>query len=275
MGVVETPIKSIYKKKQSLVNLFTPVSMRTSPRHEEKVSVSSSSTSTAQTTSRFSLSKLTKFVSRSALKVMNRKTSTDSLGESLESSSSSDTSILNYEEENNQLKKLSHLREASSHAATVSQSYISPKTKTTFTNSCRMPNRQTEKNRPVMGLTALMLNKHKQQMSNSQQYGFYGMTTGLMMPNMFLVGLPIVFNPACLIDDEKTSGNNNNYDRLTRVNPSTMKTPTPQQTPSIKTNPNQSKSYRMSVFSNKKNSPSSSSSIKQQLSVNNAYEAVF
>jgi hypothetical protein len=42
------------------------------------------------------------------------------------------------------------------------------------------------------------------------------MTTGVMMPNMFLVGLPIVFNPANLID-EKTN-ENSNYDRLTRGN---------------------------------------------------------
>ncbi len=255
----------------------TPVSIRaittttanapsTSPQHQDK------------STSRFSFSKLTKFVSRSALKVMNRKTSTDSLGESLETSSSSDTSILNYEEENNQLNKLSHMREATAANVATYPRVISPKVSqtTTFTNevfsNSGPANRQARKNRPVMGLTALMLNKHRQQMlSNGQQYGMYGMTTGVMMPNMFLVGLPIVFNPANLIDERNE---NNNYDRLTRgtsnqTSSSQQKQPS-LKTPIIKTNPNQCQTYRTSVYSNKKSSPLS----KHQFSVNDAYDSI-
>jgi hypothetical protein len=278
----QTPIKSIFKKMQSVASLnATPTSIRATTNAPSNVATSTSPQHQDKSTSRFSFSKLTKFVSRSALKVMNRKTSTDSLGESLETSSSSDTSILNYEEENNQLNKLSHMREAAAANVATHPRVISPKVSqtTTFTNgvfsSSGLANRQARKNRPVMGITALMLNKHRQQvLSNGQQYGLYGMTTGVMMPNMFLVGLPIVFNPANLID-EKTN-ENSNYDRLTRGN--SNQTSSSQQHPQqsslktsvIKTNPNQCQTYRTSVYSNKKSSPLS----KHQFSVNDAYDSI-
>lgn len=209
----QTPIKTLFQKIKSVSNLTysatTPVTSITSPKM-----------------SRFSFSKLTKFVSRSALKVMNRKTSTDSLGESLHSdtsvtsSLSPETSILAYEEENNQLQKFQ-------------QQNMTPFIKTTYQSRATIGQtwgRQAqEQRRPVMGLTALMINKHKQAMQANQQNQQF---TGVIMPNLYLVGLPIILNSTSLASVEKSSNAvPSNYDHLTR-----------QTTPAKPT-------YKMSVFS--------------------------
>ena len=246
---------------------MTPVSTRSSvspPQTEAK-------------SSRFSFSKLTKFVSRSALKVMNRKTSTDSLGGSIDDSTSShddsNTSIHNYDEENNQMHKLAHLQASRNAAFKTSM----PQSTAYATN--------VAKRRPVMGLTALMITKHKQQQQKlTQQYGMYGMTTGMcsMMPNLYLVGLPIVFNTASFRKEDEEKASASNYDRLARVNPANSSSNVQeivtqkQQTPSrlgVKTAPNSTPSsaaYSMSVFSK------SASALKsgKQLTASDLYDSI-
>jgi hypothetical protein len=255
----QTPIKSMFKKIQSISSLTmtTPVSTHSASSNDDaKVAAAASN--------RFSFSKLTKFVSRSALKVMNRKTSADSAGNSADSSltmspeQSPSNSILNYEEENNQMYKFNKQRS-------------SPHVKTSYASNSMQLHDGAAKKRPVMGITALMINKHKnQQQQLNQQYGMYGLTTGVstMMPNLYLVGLPIVFNSANLVEEKIVNNvNSNNYDRLTRPQAQSQ---TQLQTSSnkLKLNP----PSRMSVFS--KSAVAMSQIAGKPLSVNDLYDSI-
>ena len=198
-------------------------------------------------TSKFSFSKLSKFVSKSALKVIG--SARKSYGSS-SSSNPSDTSMNSDDEDEEETPTKENLN-----INLVKLLNEEAETRHCFMNSPKMG--ANRKLRPTMGLTAAMLKRYK---NNNGNYTTY------CVPNYFLVGLPIVFNSSNLNQEEKcvsiskpiarnkTTSSleqmGNNYDHLTRVRDNTPKK-------------KQSSTGKISVFNGTKTYSMSSSSLAQ------------
>ena len=227
-----------FESYQQKENPKTPVKVIISRFQMQSVTPQSVQPKSASS-NRFSFSKLSKFVSKSALKVMNRKTSSGSMGDSPSSSNSSSPSTSMTEDCVDTGKKMV----AENFYNTLEPTLVAPvvaqpaqtKPIPTRVQTLRTNSLSSTAGRPVMGLTALMINRlRKQQQQAGSQYSQYGMTTGLCtaMPNMYLVGLPVVFNSSSLAyeQDDTRSIQSNCYDRLVNVRPGAQQTHT-QQTP--------------------------------------------
>jgi hypothetical protein len=133
---------------------------------------------------RFSLSKLSKFVSRSALKVINGKSSTE-----LNSNGSSpNMSISSNESVSNNSSPLSDREKAiESPKAKEISIYQSAEQEEEFKRKFnnQMARFNNRKLKPVMGLNSLMLNKYRQ--NNQCSYAF-------AMPNVYMLAMPINFD---------------------------------------------------------------------------------
>jgi len=131
---------------------------------------------------RFSLSKLSKFVSRSALKVINGKSSNElnsngsspnmsiSSSESVSIKNSPDRAIVIQSEECKEVKIYQSVEQEEEFKKRFNH------------QMARFNNRKLK---PVMGINSLMLNKYKQ--NNQCSYGF-------AMPNVYMLAMPINFD---------------------------------------------------------------------------------
>ncbi|CAF0924721.1 unnamed protein product [Brachionus calyciflorus] len=150
---------------------------------------------TPSSSNKFSLSKLTKFVSRSALKVINRK-SLGSNSSSPESSVSSSNSSMQTDDELEDNSKI-ELFNSKIYTSLEQQKEIEAKI-----NTMQKLTKPKQGSQPVMGVTSVLLKKMKQN------------TTGITCyPNTILVAMPIVFKSENL---KENSSNEIVYDKLKR-----------------------------------------------------------
>lgn len=166
------------------------------------------------------MSKLTKFVSRSALKVINRK----SIGSTSSNSSSPDTSssssILTDDDEatRNVRKCLSSARltdkepeyNKNIYSSFEQQKQIEEKINKAASKQNILTRNVVRSGQPCMGITSSMLKQVKKQVGSS-------FTTGISaMPNAYLIGVPIVFNSENLKQHQTEE---QQYDKLNRGEP--------------------------------------------------------
>lgn len=133
--------------------------------------------------SKFSISKLTKFVSRSALKVIS--SARKSVG-SLSSNNSSDTSMNSEDNDNDEEEEELCKKNLNINLVKLMDDEERENVERSMNGV---------KRRPAMGLTAVMLKRLKS--NNGSSY-----STSYCAPNYFLVGLPIVFNSSNLKQED-------------------------------------------------------------------------
>lgn len=136
---------------------------------------------------------MTKFVSKSALKVIGRK--------SLNGNDKESTSLNNSPA---QMQVDEPAYNSNIYTSYEQQQQFEMKLNKKYGNRYVGVN----KSRPVMGVTSVMLKQFKR--NNANQYGL--MTTGVCtsVPSLYLTSIPIIFNSEMLVDD------NNTYDHLDR-----------------------------------------------------------